>query len=42
MKPLLHLKTVVLLVYVALCTQLVLSALEDDPPAQQLLLPVGE
>jgi hypothetical protein len=42
MKPWLHLKIVVLLVYVALCTQMVLSALEDDPPAPQLLLRVGE
>jgi len=30
MKPLLHLKTVVLIAYVALCTHMVLVALEAD------------
>ena len=33
MKPLLHLKTVVLLLYVALCTHTVLTALEGESPA---------
>ena len=32
MKPWLHLKTVLLLVYVALCTHMVLTALEAEPP----------
>ena len=33
MKPLLHLKTVVLLLYVALCTHAVLTAIEGENPA---------
>jgi hypothetical protein len=40
MKPLLHLKTVILIAYVALCTQVVLSALEADGAAPPLA--VGE
>ncbi len=32
MKPLLHLKTAVLIAYVALCTHLVLTAAQDDAP----------
>ena len=39
MKPLLHLKTLVLLLYVALCTHLVLSALEGENPAATGPLP---
>ena len=31
MKPLLHLKTAVLLAYVALCTHLVLDLMQADP-----------
>lgn len=31
MKPLLHIKTLVLLAYVALCTHVVLSMLEAEP-----------
>ena len=43
MKPLLHLKTVVLLVYVALCTHMVLTAFGDDPaPAPTLPMALGE
>ncbi len=32
MKPVLHLKTAVLIAYVALCTHLVLSVAQDDAP----------
>lgn len=39
MKPLLHLKTVLLLLYVALCTHTVLSALEGESPAATAHLP---
>ena len=43
MKPWLHLKTVLLLVYVALCTHMVLTALADDPaPAPTLPMALGE
>ncbi len=44
MKPLLHLKTVLLLLYVALCTHAVLSALEGESPAASGHLPhfIGE
>lgn len=37
MKPLLHLKTVVLLLYVALCTHTVLTALAGENPATRSL-----
>jgi len=39
MKPLLHLKTVVLLLYVALCTHTVLTALEGESQEAVGLLP---
>jgi hypothetical protein len=39
MKPLLHLKTVVLLLYVALCTHTVLTALASENPEPAALLP---
>ena len=42
MKPLLHLKTAVLLLYVALCTHMVLSAFEADPVAPALPLALSE
>ncbi len=32
MKPLLHLKTAVLIAYVALCTHLVLTVAQEDAP----------
>lgn len=32
MKPLLHLKTAILIAYVALCTHLVLTVAHDDAP----------
>lgn len=33
MKPQLHLKTVAIIAYVALCTHLVLTVAQDDAPA---------
>ena len=39
MKPLLHLKTLVLLLYVALCTHAVISGLEGESPAASGHLP---
>ncbi len=42
MKPLLHLKTAVLLLYVALCTQVVLNAFEADALAPALPLALVE
>lgn len=39
MKPLLSLKTVVLLAYVALCTNVVLTVLEGEPAAGPVSLP---
>ena len=39
MKPLLHLKTIVLLAYVALCTHVVLTMLETEPAPAAITLP---
>lgn len=39
MKPLLSFKTLVLLVYVALCTNVVLTVLEGEPAAGAVSLP---
>ena len=39
MKPLLHLKTAILIAYVALCTLMVLPLLEEEPGAGAVTLP---
>ena len=39
MKLLLHLKTIVLLAYVALCTHVVLTVLEAEPGSAAVTLP---
>ena len=43
MKSWLHLKTVLLLIYVALCTHMVLTAFADEPaPSPSLPMALGE
>ena len=42
MKPLLHLKTIVLLAYVALCAHVVLTMLETEPGPAAVTLPQAQ